>query len=304
MRALVADGHGGLGIGQAPEPSRSRQEAIIEVHATSLNRGELTRVTSAAGGWRPGWDCAGVVVEPGADGPPAGVRVVGIAAGGAWAERVAAPAGWLAELPPELSFATAAALPTAGLTALRMLRLGTCTLGRRVLVTGAAGGVGRYAVQLAHLGGAHVTAIVGRPERARGLRELGADQVVTGTSDPAGRFDLILESAGGESLARHATMLDPDGTLVIFGNSSNQPTVFSDIRDVYLGGARRLQSFDVFHSCTVEEPNRDLAYLCELVMRRILDPGINAEVAWTEVGTALERLRNREVHGKIVLTLR
>ena len=80
----------------------------------------------------------------------------------------------------EVSFARAAALPTAGLTALRILRLGPAILGRRVLITGASGGVGRFAIQLAHLGGAEVTALVGgNSSRAAGLRQLGADEVVS-----------------------------------------------------------------------------------------------------------------------------
>ena len=108
------------------------------------------------------------------------------------------------------------------------------------------GGVGRFAVQLAHLGGANVTALVSSGSaRAAGLRELGADDVVLDVAQLRGRFDLILESVGGDTLGRLVTMVDPQGTLVMFGNSSNQGTTFN-VRDIYLDASIRLQGFELF----------------------------------------------------------
>jgi NADPH:quinone reductase len=304
MRALVADpdAPGGIAIQEVAEPEADRGEAIVDVHAISLNRGELNRLRAAAAGWRPGWDIAGIVRAAAAGSPPVGARVVGVLTGGAWAERVAVPGDWLAELPTEVSFAQAAALPVAGLTALRTLRLGPAILGRRVLVAGAAGGVGRFAIQLARLGGAEVTAIAGSPERAEGLRELGAREVVTDLTELHGRYDLVLESAGGDSLARLATMVHPDGTLVMFGNSSRQPTTFN-VSEVYLGGAVRLQGFMVFHGLAADPPGRDLGYLAGLVAEGRLDPHVAGELPWTEMPEALRRLADRTVPGKLVLTL-
>jgi NADPH:quinone reductase-like Zn-dependent oxidoreductase len=304
VRALLADGAGGAVPKDVPEPSGRPGDAIVEVHASSLNRGELNRLKAAAEGWRPGWDFAGIVVSAGDGGPAVGARVVGVVEGQAWAERVAAPASWLAELDDGLPFTTAAALPTAGLTALRMLRFPPGTLGRRVVVTGAAGGVGRFAVQLARLGGAHVSAVVGRPERARGLAELGADAVVTDLAELQPPLELVLDGVGGESLARLATMLDLDGTLVVFGNSSNQPTTFRDVRAFYLGGYRRLQAFTLFHGFRADPPGRDLAYLTGLVGRGLLEVDVDSEMSWTEIGEALRRLAERSVQGKIVLVVR
>jgi NADPH:quinone reductase len=303
VRALVADGAGGAVLKDVPEPPADPGDVVVEVHATSLNRGELNRLKAAAQGWRPGWDFAGVVVRAAEEGPALGARVVGVAEGQAWAKRVAVPAGWLAELEEGLSLTTAAALPTAGLTALRILRFPPGTLGRRVVVTGAAGGVGRFAVQLAHRGGAHVSGVVGRPERARGLAELGADVVVTDLSRLQPPLDLVLDSVGGESLARLATMLDLDGTLVVFGNSSNQPTTFRDVRDFYLGSYRRLQAFTLFHGFRADPPGRDLAHLAGLATRGLLEVDVDAVMDWTEIGEALRRLEERTVQGKIVLTL-
>jgi NADPH2:quinone reductase len=303
MRALVADrsAPGGIALHDFPEPVAAPGEVLVNVRAFSLNRGELRMLGTAADGWRPGWDFAGILHSDVEHGPRAGARVVGIRESGAWAERVAVMQTWIAELPDNVSFAQAAALPTAGLTALRTIRLGPAILGRRVLVTGASGGVGRYAIQLAHLGGAEVTALVSNNSaRAAGLRQLGADEVVSDIAELRGRFDLILESVGGETLARLVTMVDAHGTLVMFGNSSNDLTTFN-VRDIYLDALIRLQGFELFFG---GDPfGRDLAYLARLVAERKLDPQLAGEFSWERMPEALERLRNRDAAGKIALTL-
>ncbi len=160
-------------LNEVPEPVPMPDEAIVEVHAFSLNRGELALFASRPEGWRPGQDVAGVVVQPAADGsgPEKGTRVVAWVDGAGWSQRVAAPTARMAVLPDNVSFASAATLPVAGLTALRTLRQGGALLGQRVLITGAAGGVGRFAVQLATLAGAEVTGVVSHPDRASGLSE-------------------------------------------------------------------------------------------------------------------------------------
>ncbi|HEX6347971.1 MAG TPA: zinc-binding dehydrogenase [Candidatus Dormibacteraeota bacterium] len=296
MRALVVEPAAAerIAVREVDAPEAGPDQELVTVRAISLNRGEVNRIAMAAEGWRPGWDIAGLL--------PDGRRVVGVLDGAAWAEQVAVPAGRLAELPPEVSFAGAAALPVAGLTALRILRFGRALMGSRVLVTGASGGVGRFAIQLARRGGAHITAIAGSEERAQGLRELGADEVVIGHQAVRGRYDLVLESAGGESLAHLMTCVDPDGTLVMFGNSSNQPTTFN-VRDVYLGGYVRLQGFTLFHGLPADPPARDLAYLVGLVARGELDPQVAGELPWERITEAIARLRERSVPGKLILTL-
>src|SRR5438552_4257318 len=181
-------------LNEVPEPEPASDEAVVEVQAFSLNRGELALLANRPEGWRPGQDVAGVVVQPAADGsgPEKGTRVVALVDGAGWSQRVAAPTARMAVLPDNVSFASAATLPVAGLTALRTVRLGGALLGRRALITGAAGGVGRFAVQLAALAGAEVTGVVGRPERAAGLAERGATAVVTTIQEAEGLFDLIL----------------------------------------------------------------------------------------------------------------
>ncbi len=303
MRALVADSSapGRIAFGDVPEPVPASGEVLVEVRAFSINRGEMRMLGTAADGWRPGWDFAGILRSDVANGPRAGARVVGIRRGETWAEYVAVPAAWSAELPDGISFAGAAALPTAGLAALRMLRMGPAILGRRILVTGASGGVGRFAIQLGHLGGAEVTALIGSGSaRAEGLRQLGADDVVSDIDELQGRFDLILESVGGETLGRLVTRVDPQGTLVMFGNSSDEPTTFN-VRDVYNDALVRLQGFELFFG---GDPfGRDLGYLASLVAERRLDPQLGGELPWEEISEAMDRLRNRDVAGKIALTL-
>jgi NADPH:quinone reductase-like Zn-dependent oxidoreductase len=178
MRALVAapGAPGGIESREVDEPAAAAGVVVVEVRACSLNRGECTALRTAEDGWRPGWDVAGVVAGPALDGssPPAGTRVVAWANGGGWAERVAVRSGHLAPIPDDLSFETASTLPVAGLTALGTLAFGGSLDGSSVAITGAAGGVGRFAVQLAHDAGAKVMAVVGNPERGEGLHELGA----------------------------------------------------------------------------------------------------------------------------------
>src|SRR5438309_438110 len=114
------DAPGRLVIRPVPEPTADRGEALVRVHAISLNRGEVRRSGMAAAGWRPGWDLAGVIERAASDGsgPAVGTRVVGFLPEGAWAQRVVVPKNALAELPDKVTFSQAAPFPVAGLTTL------------------------------------------------------------------------------------------------------------------------------------------------------------------------------------------
>src|SRR2546423_11089034 len=286
---------------EVAEPQPAADEAIVEVHAFSLNRGELALLASRPEGWRPGQDIAGIVVQAAADGsgPKEGTRVVALVDGGGWAQRVAAPTARMAALPDNVSFASAATLPVAGLTALRLVRLGDSLLGRRVLITGAAGGVGRFAVQLAALAGAEVTGIVGRPERAAGLRELGAAAVITDIQEADGLFDLILESVGGSSLAAAVRLVAPEGTIIVFGNTSGEDTTINFQSFVGHQGAR-LTPFFSYLSGSPASFGIDLASLVSLIEEGKLKPHIGLEESWHKLGQTLAALRDRRVNGKAV----
>jgi NADPH:quinone reductase len=305
VRALVATGTETLvELREVAEPDRDRDEALVEVRAVSLNRGESNRLTAAAEGWRPGWDLAGVVREQARDGsgPPSATRVVGWLDEGAWAELAAVPTDRLAALPDGVTFAEASTLPVAGLTALRTLRLGGLLLGRRVLVTGAAGGVGRFAIQLAVRSGAHVTAIVGRRERAEGLADLGADEIVLSIEDAEGPFDLILESVGGASLGHALTLVGRLGTVVTFGNSSSEPATF-DPAPLYRTWWASLRGFILF-APERERYADDLALLAAFVARGELHPQVGREAGWEDAAESVRALLDRQVAGKAVLHVR
>jgi NADPH:quinone reductase len=286
---------------QVPEPIPGPHDALVAVHAFSLNRGELRSFGNNEEGWIPGQDVSGIVLQQAADGsgPPVGARVVALTDEFGWAERVAAPAHRMAVLPASVSFAAAATLPVAGLTALRTLRHGAPLLGKRVLITGAAGGVGHLAVQLAARSGAHVSAVVGRAERAAGMQELGAAEVLVGIDQAQGRFGLILESAGGASLATALHLVEAKGAVVVYGNSSAEPTSigFADFRG---GQNARLQSFFYFTSGPEEQFAPDLELLVSLVADRSLTPQTGPERSWRELAQVAEQLRERRVGGKAV----
>jgi NADPH:quinone reductase len=306
MLGLVTtpDGKQPVELRELPEPQPQRHEALVAVHAFSLNRGELRSIRNNGEGWVPGQDIAGVVLQSAADGsgPPAGARVVALTDELGWAQRVAVPRHRMAALPDNVSFSQAATLPVAGLTALRTLRHGAPLLGKRVLITGAAGGVGTIAVQLAARSGARVTALVGRRERAAGIKELGASEVVEGIENAQGRFGLILESGGGASLARAVQLVEAKGTVVVYGNSSGEPTTlsFADFR-----GAQnsRVQSFYYFTSEAEDRFAPDLALLVSLIADGSLTPQIGVERSWREFAAVAEQLRDRRVSGKAILSV-
>jgi NADPH:quinone reductase-like Zn-dependent oxidoreductase len=292
-----------VAIREVAEPEPKPNEALVAVRAFSLNRGEMRLFQVRPAGWRPGQDIAGVVVSQAADGsgPVAGTRVVCLTDWEGWAERAAVPSHRMAALPDNLSFATAASLPVAGLTALRTLRHGAPLLGKRVLITGAAGGVGNLAVQLAARSGARVTAVVGSAERAKVLDGLGATEIVTSIDEAQGRFPLILEAAGGASLTAAIARVEAKGVVVIYGNSSGEPApldfrVFADHQNA------RLQGFHYF-TCEPEEKfGPDLALLVALVADGSLKPRI-VEHDWREIPAVGARLLARGIPGKAIFNI-
>jgi NADPH:quinone reductase-like Zn-dependent oxidoreductase len=304
MLALVATGNGYRAERrEVEEPQPRADEAIVAVRAISLNRGEVTALGSATEGARLGWDVAGEVTTPARDGtgPREGARVVGLARSGGWAERVALRTHMLAPIPDALSFESASTIPVAGLTAWRALQAAEVVNDKRVLVTGASGGVGRFAVQLAgcHLG-AHVTAVVGSAARGEGLRDLGAEEVVVGMPS-RGEYDVILESVGGASLARSLELVASRGWIVAFGTSSHESTTF-DIGPFFRKGGAHVYGLAVFEEMAHHRSGtRDLGYLADLMAHGALDAQIGLVTGWTDADRAFDSLMGRQVRGKAVL---
>ncbi|MGZ4152680.1 MAG: zinc-binding dehydrogenase [Actinomycetota bacterium] len=307
MRALVAAPSSAslVELRDVPDPEPDERQALIEVRAVSLNRGECVALRTAEDGWRPGWDLAGVVVRRAADGsgPREGARVVGWVNGGAWAEHAAVRTAHLAELPEPVSFETASTLPVAGLTALVGVEIAGDVAGDRVAITGANGGVGRFAIQIAKAAGAHVTAVVTAPNRAEGLSRLGADETAIGLDGEGEGFDLILESVGGRSLAAAMARVAELGTIVTFGNSSGETTEF-DPRTFYRRGAPTMRGlFIVWELLHERVGSRQLGTLVDLVARGALRADIDLVKPWNEAGSAVEALLERRIAGKAVLTI-
>jgi NADPH:quinone reductase-like Zn-dependent oxidoreductase len=306
-RAVVVDpgAPGRLVIRSVAEPVPDRGEAVVRVRAISLNRGEVRRSGTAAAGWRPGWDLAGEIERIAADGsgPRVGVRVAGLLPEGAWARRVAVPAHALAELPDRVTFSEAATFPVAGLTALYALAKGGLLLGRRVLITGATGGVGDFAVQLARLAGAHVTASARRAGQRPALRELGAHEVVVGDEiPPSPKYDLVIDSVGGPTLGTALAALERDGVCVTLGVSAAAEVNF-DARQFFAAGRTTLYGFYLFTELGSAPASVGLRRLADLVAAGQLAPHISLERPWGEIGQVAQDLMGRRFPGKAVLTL-
>ncbi|WP_052851602.1 zinc-binding dehydrogenase [Streptomyces avicenniae] len=308
MRALIHDPDAPRGLRLAddvPAPEPAPDEALVRVAAVSLNFGELDLVGGNPPGQVVGRDSAGTVLRAAADGsgPPAGTRVASFApGGGAWAQLQAVPGRDLAVLPDGVEPGAVAALPSAGVSALRAVRRLGAVLGRRVLVTGASGGVGRYAVQLAALAGADVVASVGAPERGRGLRELGAAQVVVGLDGVDEPVHGVLDNVGGPLLADALDLVAEHGVVQQIGAASGEPTVLNLAHKLV---NRRLELFVVGTGLTTGDARfafgPDLAYLARLLGEGRLDAQIGWRGPWERAVEGADALFGRRVAGKVVL---
>jgi len=304
MRALVSKRSTPFAeLADVPDPTPLPDEALVDVKAFSLNRGETRRLEQLEPRTVTGWDLAGTIRQAAADGsgPPEGARVVGLMDAGAWAELAAVKTERLAALPDGITLEEAAALPVAGLTALRSLEVAGFVLGKRVLVTGASGGVGRFAIQLAKLAGAHVTGISRRTE---GLKELGADELAPEIDLDGPIYEAILDAVGGPVLGAALQRVAPGGTVVSFASTVTDPVSYPS-REFFARAPRaRLYAFFLFDIIDhTRSGATDMRRLADLVAQKRLDPQIDLTLPWTDAGQAIEALLDRRVNGKAVLTV-
>lgn len=289
-------------LDEVPEPPTARDEALIQVEAFSINRGETFLLERPGRDWRPARDVSGRVIRAAADGsgPAAGEQVVGHPQQAGWAQLAAVSSNALAVLPERVDVARAAALPLAGLTALRLLRASGAVAGLRVLLTGASGGVGHYLTELASATGASVTAVSASPERAERLLALGAAHVVQSVEDAIGPYDVAFESVGGSSLPQALMLLAKGGRLIWFGQASRMPSQL-DFFDFFAQTGATIRHFD--HDDSAVPDSRDLATLVRLVASDRLHPEIGVVADWTQTASVLEDLRERRIRGNAVLRI-
>jgi NADPH:quinone reductase-like Zn-dependent oxidoreductase len=225
--------------------------------------------------------------------------VVGLVRTGAWAELVAIPAGTLVVIPASVSFAQAATLPSAGLTALTALQVAGLLVASRVLITGASGGVGRFAVQLADQSGADVTALVRDVLGSGDLRELGASGVVESFGD---EFDVIIDCVGGPVFGHAIEHLAPRGVLVNLATQSEDEQIAFRAGSFDRARGARIHTFNLHDDL----PGRGgaapgLSRLCRLMAAGRLDGQIQHETSWHDASSAIEVLLGRRIGGKAVL---
>lgn len=304
MRALVSQPAAPfVQLAERPAPDPLAHQALVDIKAVSLNRGEIRRLERMPAGSMTGWDLAGVVRQPAADGtgPRAGARVVGLVLAGAWAEQAAVDTEWLAELPDSVSFEQAATLPVAGLTALRSLEVAGLVLGKRVLVCGSSGGVGRFAIQLVHLAGGHITAVARRTE---GLSELGADEVMSDLDPKGPEFEVILDAVGGPLLGLALQRVAPGGIVVNFAATVPEPVSYPTRELFARAPGARLYGLYIFDELRhTRSGGADLRRLADLIAAGRLKAPIDTVASWSEAAEAIDALLSRRVAGKAVLTI-
>ncbi|AJF67742.1 zinc-binding dehydrogenase [Streptomyces vietnamensis] len=308
MRALIVDRStsGGLRLAaDTPAPVPAPHQALIRVRSISLNPAEFRYVLPGApDGAVIGWDAAGVVERAAADGsgPAAGTPVITLGMTGAWGELRAVDTALIGTVPDGADLGPMSTLPVAATTALRALRKLGPILGRRVLITGAAGAVGRYAVQLAARGGAHVIATTRNPDHAEQIRALGAHEVVTSPADVSIPVHGVLDLVGGASLAPAYQALGEGGILVTAGGASSAASAFEP-GSLMSDPLRHDRSIVTFFLMSGDGIDADLTWLASELATGALRPHIAWRGDWTDAAETIGAVRESRLPGKAVLDL-
>ncbi|MFF7199077.1 zinc-binding dehydrogenase [Streptomyces sp. NPDC008079] len=290
-------------MGEAEPPRPGPSQVLVKVDAFSLNYGEIVTARELPDGAIPGWEAAGHVVEAARDGsgPPVGTPVITLDEANGWAEYRVADTAMIGVVPRDADLGGVSTIPVAANSALRALRRIGPIIGRTVMVTGATGGVGRYAVQLARMGGATVVAVTGSAAPyADELRSLGAAEVVSRPSEYAGSVYGVVECVGGALLVEAFDLLERDGVLVALGHVAPEPESFPP-GALIAGPARHNRSIVTFHQLDGAPLPPDLSWLSERVAMGDLTPSVAWRGSWHRVDEAIDRLLTRTLHGKAVV---
>jgi NADPH:quinone reductase-like Zn-dependent oxidoreductase len=321
MKAVVQDRYGDLDVLEfmdIDQPMVNDDQVLVRVHAAAVGKGDWLTVKGLPYIARmryglpkprhpvPGFDVAGRVEAVGknVDRLRPGDAVFGWCEG-SFAEYASVPQSQLALKPTNLTFEQAAAVPISGFAALQALRdTGQVQPGQQVVIIGASGGVGSFAVQLAKAFGAQVTGVCSTKSLEM-VRSIGADHVIDYTQQDftrsGQRYDLILEMAGNRSLADLRRALTPKGTLVLVGGSGGRwfmgigRTLRAVLVSPFVG--QRLRSF------LSKERGADLVVLQELIEAGKLTPVIDRTFPLSETPKAISYVGERSTQGKTVITV-
>jgi NADPH:quinone reductase-like Zn-dependent oxidoreductase len=323
MKAIVQDRYGSADVLQLKDvdpPVFGESEVLVQVRAAGcgpdvwhLMTG-LPRMARLSLGLRTpksqilGWDVAGIVEAVGASVTDfkAGDAVMGVARGSFAEQAIASPAR-LALKPSNLSFEEAAAIPISGMTALQALRdVANVQSGQRVLIIGAAGGVGTLAVQIAKAYGAHVTGVCST-SKLELVRSVGADEVIDYTredfADSEESWDIIVDTAGRRSLRHLRRALRPRGTLVVVGGDGGGPWTGGFFRGVLRAPFLALFVGQKLRGLTSKERAEDLVALRELLEGCQVRPVIDSVYPLAAAPDAIRHLANGHPAGKVVITV-
>lgn len=318
MKAILARKYGSpdvLTLEEIDQPTPGDDQVLVKVHAAATNpsnwhrmEGKIPMLRKLYGDPQPtdhamGGDCAGTAVAVGKNVTrfAVGDAVFG-AAQGAFAEYAIAAEKNLVHKPENISFVDAAAIPTGGLTALQGLRNhGRITSGQRVLIIGASGGVGTYAVQIAKSFHTHVTAVCST-RNIEMVKRIGADEVIDYTQqdwDGAGPYDLILDMVGDRPFDVYVKNLTPEGRMVSVGALGMDTMAFM----AKMGAYKASQEEEKVFSYTAQFNTDDLSTLAQLMASGEVKSVIDRRFPLEEAAAAMAMQGSKQISGKVVITM-
>lgn len=325
MRAVIVQEPGGpeaLTVGEVPDPEPGPGEVVVDVAASAVNRADLLQ---RQGFYPPpkgasdiiGLECSGTVsaLGDGVSGWTVGDRVCALLSGGGYAEKVSVPAGQLMPLPDGVDLVTAAALPEVACTVWsNVFMQAHLEKGETLLVHGGAGGIGTFAIQIAHALGCTVATTAGTDEKLDACRSLGAKilvnyreqdfvEQVRAATDGRGA-DVVLDNMGAKYLDRNVDVLAPDGRLVVIGMQGGTKA------ELDLNKLMRKRAA-LFASTLRSRPVEQKAEICAAVVQNVwplvaagrVKPLVHARFPMTEAPAAHEEVETSRSIGKVLLTV-